>query len=267
MKQLQDKVVAIFAANGAIAQQVAMSMASEGAKVYVSGRNLAATENLAHQIKEAGGWAEAHQVDALSEAEIDAFLTNVIRENARLDVVFNGIGIRALEGAYGQPSVQLSFDNFLKPITHHLGSQFLTSRIAARHMMASQSQGTILTLTASLSRIKTPFMAGITAACSGIEGLTRSLAAEYGRAGIKVICLNPTALPETRTIRETNAANAQTAGIPADQFAEMLKQGFLLGRGPSVRDIGQLAAFLATDTGALFNSHIVDADCGTMNVI
>ncbi|MEL6821043.1 MAG: SDR family oxidoreductase, partial [Calditrichota bacterium] len=160
-----------------------------------------------------------------------------------------------------------SLEDFMRPLEVHLGSQFLTSRHAAKAMMDSQSTGTIITLTASLSRIKTPFMTGITAACTAIEGMTRSLAAEFGRTGIRVICVNPTALIETRTIRETTEANAKTAGLPAEQFAEMMQQGYLLGKSPTTKDIGQLVAFLASDAGALLNSHVIDADFGTANVI
>lgn len=267
MQLLTNKSAAIFAANGEISMAVAQAFAEHGAQVFLSGRNLEKVQALAEAIQDMGGKAEAHQVDALEEGQVDAFLSHIVASTGKLDIVFNGIGIRAAEGGYGTPATQLPFEQFMKPLEVHLGSQFLSSRLAARHMMASQTPGTILTLTASLSRIKAPFMAGITAACSAIEGLSRSLAAELGRAGIKVICLNPTALAETRTIQETNAANARTAGIPEAQFSEMLGQSYLLGKSPTTRDIGQLAAFLASDTGALLNSHVVDADFGAFNVI
>jgi len=267
MKQLTNKVAAVFAANGAIASEVAKALASEGATVYLSGRNTEALQALSTEIQQQGGHSEVHQVDATNEQAIDDFLSQIVEKEKQLDVVFNGIGLRATDLQYGTPSIKLPFEKFMKVLHVHVGSQFLTSRIAARHMMATQSQGTIITLTASLSRIKTPMMSGITTACTAIEGMTRSLSAEYGRAGIKVICLNPTALIDTRTIQETNALSAQAMGIPAEAMADQMKASYLLGKSPSTRDIGKLAAFLATDTGALLNSHIVDADFGTFNVI
>ena len=267
MRSLENKTAAIFAANGEISSAVARAMAERGAYVYLSGRNLSAVSQLAEQITAAGGLAEVHRVDATDEQQIDSFLQNIVAERGAIDIVFNGIGLRVHEATYGTPATQLSFDKFMLPLHIILGSQFLTARVAARHMMATKSSGTIITLTASLSRIKIPFMAGITAACAGVEGLTRSLAAEFGPSGIKVICLNPTALVDTRTIRETNAANAQAAGVPEEQFAEQLRQGYLLGRSPSTQHIGTLAAFLATEEGALLNSHVVDADFGAYSVI
>ncbi len=267
MQTLANKTAVIFAAYGEISTEVAKAMAHQGAQLYLSGRDLGRVQLLAQEIQEEGGHAEAFQVDALKEDEIDSFLKTVAQKTGKIDVVFNGIGVRALDSGYGKPSIELSFEDFMKPIRTHLGSQFLTSRQAAKYMMQSGSEGTIITLSASLSRIKVPFMAGITSACTAIEGLTRNFAAEFGRAGIKVICLNPTALADTRTIRETNAANAKTAGIPEEEFAQSLQNGYLMGKSPSPVHIGRLAAFLATDTGALLNSHVVDADFGAVSVI
>jgi len=267
MMNLNNKVAVVFAANGAIASEVAKALAQHGAEVFLSGRNLDRLQLLADEINKNGGYAKAYTVDALDESQIDSFITEIVAEKYRLDVVFNGIGLRAAELDYGTPSTQLSFDKFMMALQTNLGSQFLTSRLAARHMMASGSRGTIITLTASLSRIKAPLMAGITAACAGIEGLTRSLAAEYGRSGIKVICLNPTALTDTRTIKETNELNAKAAGMQSEALLEQMKSNYLLGKSPETRDIGELAAFLASDTGALLNSHVIDADFGTFNVI
>ncbi|GAB4396833.1 MAG: SDR family oxidoreductase [Microscillaceae bacterium] len=268
MTNLKDKVAVVFAASGAIAGAVAQAFAQYGAKVYVSARNYEAVASLAETIRQNGGWAAAAQVDAMNEAEIEAHLQKIVAKNGQLDIVFNGIGARARESDYGTPTTQISFAQFMKPVQLHLGSQFLTSRIAARYMMQTQSQGTILTLTASLSRLKMPFMAGITASCTAIEGLTRVMAAEFGSTGIKVICLNPTAMGETRTIQETSMANAKALGLSYEEFVAMQAQNSsLLGRSLTLKDTAETAAFLVSDAGAVFNSHIVDVDFGTKSVI
>jgi NAD(P)-dependent dehydrogenase (short-subunit alcohol dehydrogenase family) len=266
MTNQKDKVAVVFAASGAIAGAVAKSLAEQGAKVYLSGRDLASVEALAAEIKKHGGWVEAHQVDAMNEGEIDSHLSSIVADNGRLDIVFNGIGVRPSESDYGMYTTQISYEQFMRPIEVHVGSQFLTSRVAAKYMMQTGSQGTILTLTASLSRLKLPFMAGVTASCTAIEGLTRVMASEFGQAGIKVICINPTALGETRTIQETSIANAKAMGISIEQFAKMQTPS-LLGKNLTLKDVGDTAAFLASDAGAVFNSHIMDVDFGMRSVI
>jgi NAD(P)-dependent dehydrogenase (short-subunit alcohol dehydrogenase family) len=101
MAYLSGKVAAIFAAGGAISGAVAKSIAAHGAKVYLSGRDLHVLQALAQTITEAGGQAEVAHVDALHEGEIDAFLQRIVTENGRLDIVFNGIGVRPSESDYG----------------------------------------------------------------------------------------------------------------------------------------------------------------------
>ncbi|HHP7240429.1 MAG TPA: SDR family NAD(P)-dependent oxidoreductase [Cyclobacteriaceae bacterium] len=267
MYSLENKVAAIFAAYGAISSDVARSLSANGAEVYLSGRKLKSVQSLAGEINESGGKAYAYQVDATDESGIENFIKQITDQKGQLDIIFNGIGLRAGDLQYGTPSTHLPFEKFMEVLLVHLGSQFLTARTAARYMMHMQSRGTIITLSASLSRIKVPLMAGVTAACSGVEGLTRVLAAEFGQHGIKVICLNPTALAETRTIQETNALNAKTMDISPKKLKENMDNAYLMGKSPSTKDIGKFAAFLATDVGALLNSHIVDADFGTRNVI
>jgi NAD(P)-dependent dehydrogenase (short-subunit alcohol dehydrogenase family) len=267
MTNLNNKTAVVFAASGAIAGAVAKSFAQHGAKVYVTGRDLAEVTMLADNIKQNGGWAEAVQVDALNESEIDAIFEKVVADNGKVDIVFNGIGIRPSQSQYGTPSTVVTYENFLKPITTIVGSQFLTSRAAAKFMAATKTEGTILTLTSSLSRSKIPFMAGVTSASTGVEGLTRCLAAEFGMMGIKVICINPTGLSETRTIQETSAANAATMGVPPESFAGELNKGYLTGQRPSLTQVGNVAAFLVSDEGAVLNSHIVDVDFGYRGVI
>lgn len=264
---LNKKVAVVFAANGAISSAVAKSFAQEGAIVYLTGRNEAALKSLAENIRQSGGIVKTAVVDACDEQAIDQFFQTLIREQNRLDIVFNGIGIRPSKSSYGTPASTLSFEHFMKPIEVHVGSQFLTARLAAKYMMQTESQGTILTLTSSLSRLKVPFMTGFLAACTAIEGLTRGLAAEYGRNGIKVICLNPTALYGTRTIEETTEANARLIGVSPEQWNAQLSQQYLLGRSPSLQEVGDMAAFLASDKGVVLNSHVVDIDAGSIMVI
>lgn len=267
MFNLKGKVAAVFAANGAIASEVAKSLAKQGATVYLSGRNDAALKALALEIENSGGAAYTALVDALNEDQINGQFQHIVKREGKIDIVFNGIGLRADEGGYAIPSTLLPLATFMRPLEQIVGSQFLTARAGAQFMAETNTEGTILMLTASLSRIKAPCMAGITAACAAIEGLTRVLAAEFGQLGIRVLCMNPTALPETRTIQETAAAQAAGMNAPIEAVIENMGQGSLLGKMPTTKDVGALAAFLVSDTGALLNSHVVDVDYGTASVI
>jgi NAD(P)-dependent dehydrogenase (short-subunit alcohol dehydrogenase family) len=267
MENLKDKVAVVFAASGEIAGAVARSFAQHGAKVYVTARNLDAVKALAEEIKANGRRAEAVKVDALNEAEIDNFLKKVVADNGRLDVAFNGIGVGYDEMGGRPPTTVATFEQFMAPMEKICGSQFLTSRVAAKYMMQTQSEGTILLLTAALSRSKLPNLAGITAASAAVEGLTRVMATEWGGDGIKVICICAGALMETKRISGWIDAAAQQYGIPSEQLVAQYKAFDILKASPTLKQISETAAFLASETGGAFNSHIVDVDCGKLNIL
>jgi 3-oxoacyl-[acyl-carrier protein] reductase len=267
METLKNKVAVVFAASGEIAGAVAESFARHGAKVYVSGRNLAAVKGLADKINTSGGYAEAGKVDALNETEIDAYLARIVADNGKLDVVFNGIGSYYKDAGSGTPSTVATFEQFLLPLQRICGSQFLTSRVAARHMIQSGSAGTILLFNASMAKTKTPNMAGFAAACAAIEGLTRVLAAEFGKHGIKAICICSGAIYESHKIQEMISDFSQLSGVSREDMTLQYKKFDILGSGPTLKQIGETAVYLASENGILFNSHIMDVDCGKLNVL
>jgi len=267
MENLKDKVAVVFAASGEIAGAVARSFSQHGAKVYVTARNLDAVKALTREIKASGGSAEAAKVDALNEAEIDDFLKTVIADNGKLDIIFNGIGVDYSAMGGRPPTTVATFQQFMAPMEKICGSQFLTSRIAAKFMMQTQSEGTILLLTAALSRSKLPNLAGITAASAAVEGMTRVMATEWGGDGIKVICICPGAIMETKRISGWIDSASKEYGIPPEQLIAQYKAFDILKTSLTLKQVGETAAFLASETGVVFNSHIVDVDCGKMNIL
>lgn len=267
MSMLKNKIAVVFAASGDIAGAIARAFAQHGAKVYISALDHEPVKQLAANIHDAGGWAKAAKVNALNEEEIDKYLGRIVAENGRLDIVFNGIWPKLTENGSGKPVTEITYGEFLKAIEVPCGSQFLTSRVAARYMIKTESKGTILTLSAGVSRMKLPLKSGVTAACTAIEGLTRAMAAELGRFGIKVTCLNTGPIAETKIMRETAMATATKLGIPLPDFIARSKEALLLQTGPSLQQVGEVAAFLVSENGVTFNSHIVDADCGRTDVI
>ncbi|WP_291906860.1 SDR family NAD(P)-dependent oxidoreductase [Chitinophaga sp. CB10] len=267
MENLKNKVAVVFAASGQVAGAVARGFAQHGATVYVSARKLEAAERLAGEINAAGGRAEAAKVDALDEAEIDAFIQKVVAENGRLDMVFNGIGTYYKDAGSGTPTTMATFEQFLLPLQRICGSQFLTSRIAARYMIQTGSRGTLLQFSASIARSKTPNMAGFAAACAAIEALTRVMAAEFGPHGIKSICISSGALLETNKMQEMITDFSAAMGISREEMTARYTRFDIQSTLPTLQMLGETAAFLVSGNGTAFNSHIVDFDCGKLNIL
>jgi NAD(P)-dependent dehydrogenase (short-subunit alcohol dehydrogenase family) len=80
--------------------------------------------------------------------------------------------------------------------------------------MKDHGGGTIVLLSTGLAVLPAPLVAGVAAASAAVEALTRAFAAEFGADGIRVNCLRPTGMPETRTIQETVAGFARLGFQP-----------------------------------------------------
>lgn len=260
---LRNTTSAIFCATGELAAAAARGLHREGADVYLSAREPERAAALATELDT----APAAGVDVLEEAAVEAWLRDVRERTGRLDLVFNGVGPSAAAAGSGTASTALDYDRFTEGVSLIVGGQFLTARVAARLWQEWGETGTIVLLTSSMSRIKAGNMTVISTASAALEGLARTLAAEYGRYGIRVVCVNGTAFPETETIQETTALQAAAAGVPPAVIAESMASGYSLGRGPSLKEFGDLVAFLATDAGAILNSHVVHADRGALSVV
>jgi 3-oxoacyl-[acyl-carrier protein] reductase len=249
---LNNKIAVIYGAGGAIGGAVARTFAREGAKVFLSGRNAEPVEAVARDIVAAGGEAEVANVDALDEDAIEQYTADVAREAGRIDVIFNAVGFRVLQGV---PLVDLKRDDFISPIVTWTTTQFLTSRAAARHM-AQRRSGVILTLSASPARLALASTTGFGVACAAIEGLTRTLAAELGPQGIRVVCIRP------HRIGDTLGPDPDFPVGETEEFRSLIEGWTLLKRLPSLADVANTAAFLASDNAAAITGTVANLTCG-----
>ena len=249
--QLRGKIAIVHGAGGAIGGAVARMFAREGARVFLGGRNIAPVETIARDIVAAGGAAEAAKVDALDEDAVEHHAAAVVERAGRVDVVLNAVGSAVVQGI---PLIDLRREDFLAPIATWTTTQFLTARAAARHMIRQRS-GTVLTLSASPARLAIASTGGFGVACAAIEGLSRTLAAELGPHGIRVVCLR------SHRIGETLGAEADFA-MEQDEFRRFIENMTLLKRLPTLADIASTAAFVASDGAAAMSGAVVNLTCG-----
>jgi 3-oxoacyl-[acyl-carrier protein] reductase len=253
---LKNKNAVIYGGGGAIGGAVARGFAREGAKVFLAGRTLAKLDGVAREISAAGGSAETAQVDALDEQSVEKHITEVAKNAGGIDVSFNAIG---MEDVQGTPLIEMSLDDFTRPITIATRTQFLTAKAVAPHMIKKGS-GVIMMITATPARMGFPLVGGFGVACAAIEGLSRSLAAELGPQGVRVICLRSAGSPES--ITETLDVHAAGSKVTRDEFIAALKDMTLLKRLPSLADVGNVAALMASDYAGSMTGTVANMSCG-----
>jgi NAD(P)-dependent dehydrogenase (short-subunit alcohol dehydrogenase family) len=260
---LKDKVAVIYGAGGAIGGAVARAFASEGATLFLTGRQLAPVQAVAKEIVAAGGSAEAAQVDALDEQAIDQHLQSVIDTAGRLDISFNAVGIPDTE-ILGVPLVELDLERFSLPITAYTRSYFLTARLAARHMIPKKS-GVIMTVTAIPGRTGTPLQGGYPPAQAAKEALTRDLSAELAPQGIRVVGLRPHGIPETDSLREAYEIRAPALGMTWEQWQELLASRTHPRRLSTLEELADLAVFMASDKASGMTGTTVNLTMGSLD--
>jgi NAD(P)-dependent dehydrogenase (short-subunit alcohol dehydrogenase family) len=260
---LKNKVAVIYGAGGGIGGAVGRAFASEGARLFLTGRRLAPVGLVAEEIVAGDGSAEAEEVDALDEQAVDEHLQSVIDAAGRIDISFNAVGIPNAE-ILGVALTELDVEQFSLPLTTYARSYFLTARLAARRMVPNKS-GVIMTVTATHSREGIPLVGGYGPAQAAKEALTRDLSAELAPQGIRVVGLRPYAVPETRTIKDAFEPRAKASGMTWEQWQEMLASRTHPHRLQTLDEIANMAVFIASDKASGMTGTTVNLTMGRLD--
>jgi 3-oxoacyl-[acyl-carrier protein] reductase len=245
---LEHKVAVIYGAGGSIGGAVVRAFAREGAGVFLAGRTKAKLDKVADEIRSNGGVADTAVVDALDERTVDEYVDAVVAQAGSIDISFNLIGY----GDVQEPLTEISVEDFIRPITTAMRTQFLTTKAAARHMVRRGS-GVILAFGGDGPHTR-PGLGGFKVALDAIEGLRRQWACELGPHGIRVITLKTGGVPESLPDTETGRAEI-IAGI---------EQATLLKRTATLADVGNVAAFVASDQARTMTATEVNISCGAI---
>jgi 3-oxoacyl-[acyl-carrier protein] reductase len=247
---LEDKNAVIYGGAGSIGGAVARAFAREGAKVFLAGRTEAKLEVVAEEIRSAGGVAETAQVDALDEKAVDEHSDAVAAEAGGIDISFNLI---THPSVHGTPLVEMELEDFIQPVVTAVRTTFLTSRAAARHMIR-QGSGVILVFGGSGDPMRDYYIGGTQVAFEALESMRRQLASELGRHGVRVVTLRTGGVPES---------------IPEDvdgheAIVEGIEKLTMLGRAATLEDVGNAAAFAASDWARTMTAATVNISCGAL---
>jgi NAD(P)-dependent dehydrogenase (short-subunit alcohol dehydrogenase family) len=252
---LQDKNAVIYGAGGSLGGAVAKALAASGAKLFLTGRNEETVQGVANEIRSAGGYAVVNKLDALNENEIRTHLEKVLVQAGSVDISFNATGCEVVQNL---PMIDMTKDDFMGPVTFMLQTQFLTATAAGRIMMKQRS-GIVLTLTATPGGIGYPLTAGFAPACCAVESLSRNLAAELGRYGVRVVNIRSAGSPDSRLF-----ANAiEKYPDVMEPVLQRMKQDTMLKALPLMSDIANVSVFLASPWAGKITGVTVDVTCGT----
>jgi len=248
---LDGKNAVIYGAGGSIGGAAARAFAREGARVHLAGRTRETLEAVASEIRSSSRTAAAAGtaiVDALDENAVDEHADAIAAAAGSLDVSVNLISHGDVQGT---PLAEMSVADFERPVVTAVRTMFLTARAAARHMIRQRS-GVILMFGGYGDPI--PRVGGLQVAFGALESLRRALACELGPDGIRVVTLQTGGIPETLP-EGFDGREAIIDGITGRT---------MLGRAATLADVGNVAAFAASDQARTITGTSINITCGSV---
>ena len=248
---LQNKHAVIYGAGGAIGGAVARAFAREGARVFLAGRTLEKLDAVAEEIRAGGGVAETAEVDALDETAVERHADAVVASAGSIDVSFNLI---THPFVHRTPMAEMAVEDYTVSVATAVRTTFLTARAAARHMIR-QGSGVFLFFGGSDDPIRDYHIGGTQVAFDAVESMRRQLAVELGPHGIRTVTLKtggvPESIPEGVEGRE-------------DIVERLIVAPTMLGRAATLEDVGNVAAFVASDQARTMTAATVNVSCGAI---
>jgi NAD(P)-dependent dehydrogenase (short-subunit alcohol dehydrogenase family) len=233
--RLDGDVAVVTGGASGIGRAVATAFAAVGARVAIF--DLAATGE------------DGHAVDVTDEAQVKAAFHAVVARHGRLDVLFNNAGI-----AIRRPTTELTLDDWNKVVAVNLTGVFLCAREAARHMLASGRGGRIVNTASIMGFSGGGLYPNISyqATKGAVVNMTRALAVEWARSGIRVNGIAPTWVrtPLTRGITDKPA------------LVQRIEEMTPMGRLAEPEEIVGAVLFLASRASAMVTGHVLAIDGG-----
>jgi NAD(P)-dependent dehydrogenase (short-subunit alcohol dehydrogenase family) len=245
------KVALITGAGNGIGRATALAFAAYKAKVVVVDRDGAAAERTAGTIKQQGGDALAVTADVTKSADVQAYVKAAVDAYGRIDCFFNNAGI---EGKLA-PTAEYDEAMFDQVLAVNVKGVFLGLRYVLPVMIAKKS-GAIVNTASIAGLVGSPNMPAYVASKHAVVGLTKSVAGENARLGIRVnaVCPGPV---DTRMI---HAVEAQiNPNDPAD-VGKRYTTAIPLGRYSTPEEIANTVVFLCSDlaSGITGAQYVID---------
>jgi NAD(P)-dependent dehydrogenase (short-subunit alcohol dehydrogenase family) len=246
MNRFKNRAAFVTGGGHGIGRAIALRLAQEGASIIVADIDQPAAESVADEVRHDDGNAITLLCDVTQRSSVDAAIAGAVERFGHLDILVNTAG-----GDYAEPPFEETSDDvWHRKIDLNLVSVMRCIRAALPHLMTSAFGGNVVTI-GSINGIAAFGGYPYSAAKAGLQNLTKNLAAEYGRRGVRFNLVAP------GTIR-TRVWDTQSGAL--DRLAKL----YPLGRVGEPADIAAAVAFLASDDASWITGLTLPVEGGIL---
>ncbi len=238
------RVALVTGASRGIGKAIALRLAADGRKVVLASRSEGALNEVADQIRQAGGQASVTTLDVSDSAGLASGVEKVIESEGRLDIIVNNAGITR-----DNLALRMSDEDFMEVLRVNLLSAFVVARTAARSMMRNKF-GRIVNIASTSGVVGNAGQANYAAAKAGLIGLTKTLARELGGKAITANAIAPGFIETDMT------------AVLGDEIKSRILEGMALRRLGQPEDIAAAVAYVSSDDAGFLTGQTICVDGG-----
>jgi len=248
--RLKGKVALITGGSEGMGYATAELFLKEGAKVMISGRSKYKGEKALRKLRKLGS-AGFVRGDVAREADAKHMVDETVRAFGRIDIVFNNAGVY-LE-RFAEDTSEEDWD---RVIDTNLKGTFLVSKHAIPYMK-KQGSGSIVNNSSDAGIIGNRTCPAYCASKGGITVMTKAMALDYARDGIRINCVNPAIIDTPMLAHEVDAAPDRASYLEACRVTQPL------GRIGRPEEVAKAVLFLASDESSFVTGAALSVDGGT----
>ncbi len=248
MKRFTDRVILVTGAGSGIGRACALRLAAEGGKLYCTDIQQGDVASLVQEINAAGGTAIAECFDVSAPGAAEATVAACVANYGKLDVVVNMAGILRFSNCH-----ETSFDMWSQIIAVNLTGTFMLCKAALPELL--KTQGNIVNAASTASLQGLPWGAAYGASKGGVLALTRSIAVEYAKRGVRANCVCP---------GDINTNMVQGLSFPEDADFDLLSRITSLSGAKGPETVAGVVAMLASEDGCHITGEHIRVDGGIL---
>jgi len=251
--KLKEKVAIVTGAASGIGKAIALRYAREGASVVIADLNKQQADEVAGEIKVAGGRAIGLAMDVTNEEAVNRGVAATVETWGGIDILVSNAGIQIVH-----PLEEFSYAEWKRMLAIHLDGAFLTTKACVPHMYKSGRGGSLIYMGSVHSKEASAFKAPYVTAKHGLVGLAKVMAKEGARHGVRANVICP-GWVRTPLVEKQIPEQAKEFGIPEqDVVKKIMLKDTVDGEFTTLDDIAEVALFFAAfPTNALTGQSIV----------